>query len=291
VQVEVSGSGVTSGGGSFQLSARSVWVPPVCSYALLGSGRAYAEAWDRGLGEGILRSLPAAERNVALPLFQDHKDDDAGAWWYPACHPDRWVGSIADLLVLQAAWDAANDPVFVPAGTAVPVVAVVPPEVLAKAAYESMDLPKGLIRWNPSLQGTGATVVNMETWVWIEGGPTQVSVTARVGDMWARVDAVLGGLKLTAPGAHPASCPDSGVPWTAQTNGTTCSLVFYRSSANQPVKPGLSVPTATLTATASWAASWVSSVNPTPTVLPAQDVTTTADVPVAEIQSLVTSSS
>jgi hypothetical protein len=48
------------------------------------------------------------------------------------------------------------------------------------------------------------------------------------------------------------------------------------------------VPTATLTASAQWTASWISSLNATPTALPTQAITTTAEIPVAEIQSLVT---
>lgn len=64
----------------------------------------------------------------------------------------------------------------------------------------------------------------------------------------------------------------------------------FRSSANQPVKAGYSVPTATLTATASWTASWVSSLDATSTPLPTQTVTSNAEIPVAEIQALVTTS-
>jgi len=37
-----------------------------------------------------------------------------------------------------------------------------------------------------------------------------------------------------------------------------------------------------------WSSSWVSTANPTPTALPDQIVTTTAEVPVAEIQNIVT---
>ena len=119
--------------------------------------------------------------------------------------------------------------------------------------------------------------------------PTQVSVTAQVGTgTWARVDARLEGLELSAPGADPASCADTGVPWTADATGTSCSIVFFRSSANQPVKAGQVWPTATMTATAQWSASWVSSLDPNPTALPTQEIATTAEVPVAEIQALVT---
>lgn len=165
----------------------------------------------------------------------------------------------------------------------------VDPRQLAEIAYELADLPTGTIRWNPSLPGGGATVVNMDTWVWVEGAPTSVAVTAQVpSGTWARVDAQLSGLELSAPGADPASCPDTGRSWSVGATGTSCALVFLRSSANQAVKVGQTLPTATLTATATWTASWVSSLDPTPTALPTQELTATAEVPVAEIQALVT---
>ncbi|RHA40513.1 hypothetical protein, partial [Cellulomonas rhizosphaerae] len=125
-----------------------------------------------------------------------------------------------------------------------------------------------------------------------EGAPTAASVTASVygGAVWARVDASFAHLSLSAPGATPSGCDDIGTPWSA--GGTaTCSIVFDRSSANQTVKAGHSVPTSTLTATSTWTAQWVSSANAAPQELPDPDpVTTTAEVPVAEVQSVVTGS-
>jgi hypothetical protein len=121
-----------------------------------------------------------------------------------------------------------------------------------------------------------------------------VTVTAAVpAGPSAQVTATLKNLALTAPGADQASCADTiGVPWTKDAKKTTCSIQFFHSSANQPVKTGQALPTATLTATATWSASWTYSVDPnTHTPLPAQDLTTTAEIPVAEVQTIVTSGS
>jgi hypothetical protein len=165
----------------------------------------------------------------------------------------------------------------------------VDPRVLAQVAYEFTDLPTGTVGWNPTMGGVGATIVNLDTWVWVAGAPTTVSVTASIpSGTWARVDAVLDRVELSAPGADPATCGEPGIAWTAGATSTPCSIVFTHSSANQPVKAGQSLPTSTLTVTAVWTASWVSSANPTPTVLPTQEITTTAEIPVAEIQTLVT---
>lgn len=112
---------------------------------------------------------------------------------------------------------------------------------------------------------------------------------SRIPGTWAQVDAVLSGLDLSAPGADDAHCPDTGIAWTEGAEDTTCKITFVRWSANQSVKAGQSLPTATLAATATWTASWTSPQNATPTALPAQTLTTTAEIPVAEIQTIVTS--
>lgn len=216
---------------------------------------------------------------ILLPNFEAYQDETVSGWWIPSCEDPA----------LFAAYKAVNDPVFVDEGDPVPAgEASISPEVLAQVAYESMDLPKGTIRWNPSLVDvSGATLVNMDTWVWVENAPTSVSVTAEIPGTWARVDATFARMTLSAPGADSSTCATTGVPWQANTE-PPCSLVFFHSSANQPVKDGYDLPTATLSGTASWASSWVSSLNPTPTVLAPQDVVTTAEIPVAEIQTIVT---
>lgn len=281
VAVTVSGAGGTSGGGSFTVPSHEVWVPPVCYYIRMGSGREYADAINHGLEDSVLRMLPAAERSIELPGWQDHATDDDGAWWIPVC----------DDLTKFDAYNARNDPVYVVPGVAPPVGEVaVPPEVLAEIASEAMDLPAGTIRWNPSSSGSGVTVVNVDTWVWVENGPTTVSITASVPGVSATVDAALDHLDVSAAGADPARCAGAGVAWSEGADpAAACTIVFSRSSANQAVRSGQTLPTSTLTATATWTASWTSSLDPTRTDLPSQDITTSAEIPVAEIQSVVTS--
>jgi hypothetical protein len=264
-------------------------VPPVCYYERGPSGHDYWEWWASGDADELMRLFPQWGRFTELPGYGQYQDDDEGAWYRPECDPFRWTGPEGGYAQYRLDFLGTHSPVYVPVDTDPPPVPI-PPEILAQVAFESMDLPEGTIRWNPERVGDGGTVVNFETWVWVEGGPTEVSVTAEVPGTWARVDARLAGLELSAPGADPASCPDAGVPWTAEVTGTSCSVTFFRSSADQPVKAGYSVPTATLTATASWTASWVSSLDATSTPLPTQTVTSNAEIPVAEIQALVTTS-
>jgi len=262
-------------------------VAPVCFYARFMSGQEYATWWANGLAVQTMPGFWKADWTGWFATYEAHASDTAGAWYVPQCVKSRWTGSPDEYAGYRDTYFAVHHPVYVEATDPVPTPAV-DPAVLAQIAYDSMDLPHGTIRWNPSVDG-GATVVNLDTWVWVENAPTSVSVTAQIpSGTWARVDAQLSGLQLSAPGADPATCPDTGVAWSPGATTTSCSLVFFRSSANQPVKAGQVLPTATLTASAQWTASWVSSLDATPTALRTQEITTTAEVPVAEIQSLVT---
>ena len=58
--------------------------------------------------------------------------------------------------------------------------------------------------------------------------------------------------------------------------------------AQDALAAGQTLPTTTLTATARWTVTWTSSVNPDPQRLDVPPTATTAEVPVAEIQSVVT---
>ena len=95
-------------------------------------------------------------------------------------------------------------------------------------------------------------------------------------------------MTLEAPGADTSTCADAGAPYVPGMTSSSCAIRFYRSTSNQPVKEGQTLPTATLTATVAWAASWTSSVDPGTYELETQDITTAAEVPVAEVQTIVT---
>ena len=88
-----------------------------------------------------------------------------------------------------------------------------------------------------------------------------------------------------ANGKRAIACRVSG---QAASYSSTCTFKFLHSSANQDLKDGQTLKTTTLPATATWTATWTSSLDPTPRVLPTQEQVTTAEVPVAEIQALVT---
>lgn len=289
VEVTVWGSGVTSDGGSFEVASSTHRAAAACGYRWFATGQEYASWWTAdGRFTGLQDALPVEDQFAPWPGYRDHADDTQGAWWVPRCSDVNWSGTREEFVAYRNAYMADHDAVYVEAGQA-PPASEVSPEVLAQIAYESMDLPQGVIRWSPSLQGQGLTVVNTDTWVWVEGAPTSVSVTAQIASgTWARVDATVVGMEVSAPGAGPASCADTGTAWAAGA-APSCSIRFTRSSANQPVKTGQSLPTSTLTASATWRATWVSSLDATPRPLPDQSISTMAEVPVAEIESVVVS--
>ncbi len=258
----------------------------MCWYGRDKSGKDYYDYWGP---EGAARSSGTLDAYAYQDLLyrgydsEQYRADTTGRWYGPECRSD----APADVV---AAFRAAHPPVYWWPADPVPAEHEgVDPRQLAQVAYEFTDLPTGTVSWSPKLGAVGATVVNTDTWVWVGGAPSSVSVTASIPGMWARVDAVLDHVEVSAPGADPVTCAEPGVAWAEGAASTPCSIRFTHSSAGQPVKDGLSVPTSTLTMTAVWTASWVSSANSVPTALPAQEITVTAEVPVAEVQTIVTS--
>ncbi|MBO0919704.1 hypothetical protein J1G42_02550 [Cellulomonas sp. zg-ZUI222] len=282
IAVTVTSSGSTGEGRSFSSSVQAT-VAPDCWRAPGRTGYEYYEYWKPGGPARQSGTLDAyAAQGLLNPDFEAYATDDTGRWYEPRCRYDIDDDVELDYLLSHRA-------VFVPEGEpAPPVDVVVDPQQLVEIAQDHIQLPTGTVRWNPSIEGSGATVVNMDTFVWVEGAPATVEVTASVPGVWARVDASVRSMTLEAPNADTATCPDVGTAYSAGMTSSTCSIVFTRSSANQPVKEGQTLRTATLTATTTWAASWVSSQNPEPQPLDLQTVTTTAEIPVAEIQTVVT---
>lgn len=284
IAVTVTSTGTTGEGRTFSTSVESSVVPD-CWRSAGPTGYEYYEYWKPG---GPARESRTLEEFAAQGLL--HKDyelyatETEGRWYEPRCRYDIDGET-------QLAYLTSHPAVFVmPGDPPPPADVVIDPRQLVEIAQDEMQLPTGTIHWNPSLKGSGATLVNLETWVWVEGAPETVSVTASVPGVWARVDATLKTMTLSAPenAEEDGTCTDLGTPYSDGMTSSSCYIVFTRSTANQDVKPGQTLPTVTLTATTSWAASWVSSTNPNPTPLEVQSVSTTAEVPVAEVQSVVT---
>ena len=280
-EVRVDTGGSTTGGTPFS-STKGVEVPRRCWYGAGYSGQEYYEVWGP---DGTAYTSPSANGHIAPSLhdgFEQHQDETTGRWYAAECasHVSREDA---------AAYRAAHPPVYVMPGTDPPPTDEgLDPAFLAEVAFEHMELPVGTIRWNPTLQGSGATLVNWETFIWVENAATQVQVSASVPGVTSTVTARMSGMTLQADGAEENTCTDTGTPYVTGMKSSSCFIVFHRSSANQPIKDGQTLPTATLNATATWTATWTSTLDPAIYELESQPVSTTAEIPVAEIQTIVT---
>ena len=286
LEVTVSGTGVRQGGGSYTVPGSTVHIAPTCFYRQFMTGKEYAAAWaSNGQFTYTAHHLPPEDQFEPEPGYLDHKDDDEGHWWYPSCDAESWTGPEDKYAAYRDAYYDTHKTMYVEATERPPVADAVPPEKLAQVAFEATTIEPGTVHWNPTRKGDDATFVGLDTWVWLDDSPTHLEVTASIPGLSATVTSTLEGLHLSADGADSDDCDGTGTPWSAGAT-TDCRLTFDRSSANQPVKAGHDEPTTTLTADAVWNAAWTSTDGDGGT-LDDQTITSTAEVPVAEIQSVV----
>lgn len=284
--VTIDTGGATTTGTPFS-STRRVEVPRRCWYGAGRTGQEYYDHWHAQDSPYWSRGDHANFIDPSLhDGYQEHATETTGRWYEAQC------ASHVPAAEARAYYDA-HPPVYVLPGTpAPPADEGLDPAFLAQVAFEHMELPTGTIRWNPSLDGTGATIVNLPTFIWIENAATEVQVTASVPGVTSTVTARMTTLHLEADGAEDRTCTDTGTPYTPGMRHSDCSIEFYRSSANQkrdkPGTPDTSLPTTTLRATATWDATWTSTLDPTTYQLESQPIVTTAEIPVAEIQTIVT---
>ena len=288
VTVTVTGSTSGSKGDPVEIPRHHTTVAPICFYRFLLSGKDYAALWGpTGNFTYLQHHLPEEDRFTPYPDYLKHKDDADGGYWYPTCDSERWKGNPDEFTAFQRKFWDTHKTVYVEADDIPPGVAEVQPADLAAIAYEqlkSMKLPHGDIMWNPRSKGGGATFVGFDTWVWLDNPATSVWVKAEIPTgTSATVTATFTDMTLSSPGAAAGkTCKDPGTPWA---DGATsdCTLRFARSSAGQPTGSG-TLPTWTVTAVASWGASWTSEPPTGVHALQAVPVTATAEIPVAEIQ-------
>ncbi|WP_232009702.1 hypothetical protein [Actinomyces howellii] len=212
--------------------------------------------------------------------YDAYGDDSNGYWYDSTCWWERAkdMDFVSFSQMLQS-YSAANPPVYVPAGSA-PPAPVVDGRTLARAAWEVVTIPEPQVGYNPMLGDSGATLVGWYTWVWATGDtPERVTATATAGPVSATVTAVAGGLDLSAPDAE-VDCTGFGIPWSQGASGTDCTVVFTRSSAHLGGTTPLSVSASygvTFTATDGAAGD-----------LGSATTSSTVDIPVAEVQTLNT---
>jgi hypothetical protein len=176
---------------------------------------------------------------------------------------------------------------FFPTG-AEPAPQIAPAD-LAQVASDNMDIPDPVVDRNPKVTAlTGATLVSLPTWFWVTD-PTSVggaegtrTIRAEVGGVWAQVVARTEGLHLSSPAGGKDCGPGQALTHYAMgvNESSACTVPFTRSSVGYPT--GFPVDAST-----SWSAEWTGSGN-TGGALAALQRGSVVDVPVAEVQTLVT---
>ncbi|MBI9114552.1 hypothetical protein [Sanguibacter suaedae] len=281
ISVVVTGTGVRTSSGP--TTTRTVSVQPRCWYQAYMTGAEYFAAWEPGgpLHENA-RLYGGSFKQFTVPHegHDAYKDDAEGRWFTYSCdHAPRageeWSDASREINALQ---DAHENAIFVPAG-AEPPMPEVSVEVLRDVAADEMTLPDPVVGWNPRSETNDATVVGIDTWVWLEDPVTELYVTATAGTNSATVTASFETMTLSAPDTPPTTCTSPGTPWTDGAR-SDCTIAFARSSANRPTR------TTPLTITTGWATSWTANgTDQGP--LDTQTTTGQADIPVAEIQTIV----
>ncbi|HEX6196412.1 MAG TPA: hypothetical protein VFZ37_10895 [Jiangellaceae bacterium] len=278
--IRVWGSGTTNGDtGGFDVPLETVRIHPTCWYYEGPTGEEYADYIESGQINWDRRHF--GEEIPEISGWEEHADDDEGHWWYRVCNSGYFDGDLDEFFDYSEQWFDDNPPIFVEPGDPEPEIAV-PPEVLMEVAYNAMDIPEPTLAWNPSRGGDTATFVNFDTWVWLDDSPITLEVNAEAGGNVATVTATLDSMTASAPTAEPASCAGAGLPWTPDADAEAgCQIVFTRSSANQP---GQATP---VTVETTWTVTWSANGVPQGSLEP-QTLATVTDVPVAEVQTIVT---
>ncbi len=287
ITVTVTGSGYQggspgsgSGGGSVSVS-----VPAPCWMVAFMTGKEYYEYVTSG--QQAADNYHYGENQSPGPGYVQYKDDILGHWYGGMCSSANWPDQ-NDMDGFFAYVDEffASHPIgYVPA-TQTPPVPPVPPVLLREVAIKNLTLPDPKLDWNPKRVGNQGTLVNLDTWFWLDNAPTTLSVQAAAGGNTASVTATFNGMDISAPREAPLSCTGPGTPYTPTAHTTTCALAFSRASTALGALGDLGTPvTVKSTWTATWAANGVNQGPITPQPAP---VTATTSIFVDEVQTLVT---
>jgi hypothetical protein len=218
------------------------------------------------------------ERPGARPDWERYSEDTDGYWYVPYCDPSQfenfwdWFDELVDM------W-FDRGPLFVyPNDT--PPVPPLPPEFLLEVATDVLVLPEPVFGRNPMDAENGGTLVNLETWLWVESDVARsgsLTVTAGSGPhaQSVSIEIAMSDVKFSAASAGSVTCTDGGIPWT-QGAQSDCFLQFGRRSSGE-----------TVTAAATWTGSWSHNGVPQGELEPVP-VQWQTDVVVMEAQAVVT---
>jgi hypothetical protein len=283
ITITVTGTGVKPGGGKVTVPASSVSVPPPCWMEPSMTGKQYND-YVHGTGQYAGHGLAFINRHMGetekpIPGQEQHATDDKGQYWSPTCFSGNFPGSIKDFFAFSDKFFAENPTRFIAYNEPKPVPPV-PPEFLREIAIQQLKIPDPKINWNPKRAGDASTLVNIDTWFWLDDSPESMSVTATAGGNSATVQADLVGLQVSGPSLPTTSCAGPGVPYSQGATGA-CTATFRSSSDSLP---GRVTP---VTVQTTWTASWSANGQPRgPIAQQPAPATGTTNIGVREVQSV-----
>jgi hypothetical protein len=264
-------AGSTGGGGG--ATSLDVQVLPPCWFSAEKTGKQYFDYRQTGV------SLDAPRGG-----YRKHQTDDKGHWYTGECSSANWPDpqGLAGWLTYLDQVDLS--PQWVPFAQPGPQSPVTP-ELLREVAINNLTPPQPHLDWNPKLAANQATLVNLQTWFWLDKSPTSLQVSAASGGLTATVTATFAGMDISAPFEQTVPCTGPG---TAYAPGAkpTCYLAFSRASSY------LGLPATPVTVATTWIATWADSVGGDHGLIAAQPSPVTApatNIQVDEVQTLVTS--
>jgi hypothetical protein len=287
VRIQVSGNVAKVGSPGAPGSRRparnlTVSVPLPCWMAQELTGKAYYE-YVRS-GQMARDNLRFGDNNTPVPGFEKFKDDDLGHWHTASCAFANWPdqNDIPGFLKFVDQFLVTHPEVYVPANQT-PPTGQVPSQLLRGVAINSLTLPDPLLDWNPQRAGNQGTLVNLDTWFWLDSSPPTLTVTATAGGNQASVTLTFAGMDITAPHEVPLHCASPGTPYTPAARETNCALAFSGASS------ALGAQTTPVTVQTTWTGTWaVNGVDQGPISPQPAPITAIANIRVDEVQTLVT---
>jgi hypothetical protein len=252
ISVTVTGTGVKGGSGGTGGRSHTVPVPVPCMLTQGMTGKAYFDYIQGGAPLGRDKDGTPYKPN---PGYEQYKDDDKGHWYSGMCSSESF-GDLEEFFKFSNEWFAQHRAVYVQPGQQPPIPPV-PPELLRNVAFDEMAVPTPHLDWNPKHTGDAASVVNLDTWVWLRDRRNnlyvEASVNSAAGRISARVEANLTGMTVSAPNAETVECERSGVPYSRGATGE-CSIRFSKASPGQSRTP--------VTVRTNWHTTWLANTEP-----------------------------
>jgi len=158
---------------------------------------------------------------------------------------------------------------------------VIDPALLAEEARNRLTLDDPVVRLNPAED----QVVQLTSWLWLEGGWAEQSASASAGPVTSTVTATPQRVRWSMGDGEEVVCDGPGTPYEprfADTPAATdCSYTYRHSSAGQP---GDAYP---VTVTVEYGLTWAAAGAPGGGDLGVVEQSSTLPVRVSELQALV----